>query len=350
MSIIQDLLRPHIHQLIPYSSARDEYSSAEGIFLDANENPIGSVTPLAYNRYPDPYQRVLKEKLAQLKSVQPENIFLGNGSDEVIDLLIRAFCEPHSENIIVMPPTYGMYEVSANINAVSVIRVPLTENFQIDLKAFWEAITPKTKIVFLCSPNNPSGNLLQKESIREILENFSGITLIDEAYIDFCPEASWLKALQQYPRMVIIQTFSKAWGLAALRLGMAFAHPDIIAVFNKIKPPYNINKFTQDLALKSLYAEPTKNQMVQEILQQRAFLAQELSQLPFVEKVFPSDANFLLVKMQKAQEIFEYLLAHKVIVRNRTKVVANCLRISIGTKVENQILLEKLRDFALKFY
>lgn len=344
--MFQSLLRPHIASLAPYSSARDEYSGSEGIFLDANENPIGSVTQDFYNRYPDPHQKKIKTQLAHLKGVKPENIFLGNGSDEAIDLLIRAFCEPHKDNILIMPPTYGMYEVSANINAVSIVKVPLNIDFQIDLQLFEQTVNQHTKIVFLCSPNNPSGNLLKKEDILYILEHFAGIVLLDEAYIDFCPEASWVKYLSQYPRLVIIQTFSKAWGLAALRLGMAFAHPDLTAVLSKIKPPYNIGKPTQDLVLEALKEENRKNQMVAEVVHQRNILAEGLQKLAFVEKVYPSDANFLLVKMQQAQKIFDYLLSQKIIVRNRVKVVEGCLRISVGTQKENQILLSTLQAFS----
>ena len=344
--MFEKLLRPHIVSLAPYSSARDEYSGSEGIFLDANENPIGSVTAAMYNRYPDPYQHKIKKLLAPIKKVQPENIFLGNGSDEAIDLLIRAFCEPHHDSILILPPTYGMYEVSANINAVKVIKVPLDEQFQINVSAVKNAVEASTKIIFLCSPNNPSGNLLNREHIVEILESFEGIVLLDEAYIDFCPQASFLPFLEKYPNLVVLQTFSKAWGLAALRLGMAFAHAELVGVLNKIKPPYNINKTTQDLVADSLQYERFKNEMVERIVVQRNFLREKLSQLPFVEKIFPSDANFLLVRMQKAQEIFEYLLAEKIIVRNRVKVVKDCLRISVGTTEENQILLEKLNNFS----
>jgi len=341
--MFNQLLRSHIASLASYSSARDEYSGSEGVFLDANENPLGSVTTTAYNRYPDPHQKLIKEKLAVIKGIKPENIFLGNGSDEAIDLLIRAFCEPHRDNILIMPPTYGMYEVSASINAVEIKRVPLDTDFQIDLKKVKESITPHTKIVFLCSPNNPSGNLLKETDIEAILEYFEGIVLLDEAYIDFCGDASWMKHLSKYPRLVIIQTFSKAWGLAALRLGMAFAHPELIAILNKIKPPYNISKSTQDFASESLEKEHLKNEMVQEILTQRLFLEKELSKLPFVEKVYPSDANFLLVKMKNAQQIFDYLLSEKIIVRNRAKVVANCLRISVGNQHENEMLIQILQ-------
>lgn len=348
--IFDKLLRPHILTLAPYASARDEYSGTDGVFLDANENPIGSVTAAMYNRYPDPYQHKVKRLLAPIKGIEPENIFLGNGSDEGIDLLIRAFCEPHQDSVLIMPPTYGMYEVSANINAVKVIKVPLDEQFQINVGAVKNAIEPQTKIIFICSPNNPSGNLLRKEDIFEILDSFKGIVLLDEAYIDFCPEASWVSFLAQYPRLVILQTFSKAWGLAALRLGMAFAHPELIAILNKIKPPYNINKTTQDLVADSLQYEKFKNEMVEKIVKQRTFLQEGLSKFVFVEKIFPSDANFLLVRMHKAQEIFEYLLQEKVIVRNRVKVVKDCLRISVGTNEENCILLEKLHRYQVLQY
>lgn len=344
--MFEKLLRSHILSLAPYSSARDEYSGTEGIFLDANENPIGSVTAAMYNRYPDPYQHKIKELLAPIKHVQPENIFLGNGSDEGIDLLIRAFCEPHQDSILIMPPTYGMYEVSANINAVKVIKVPLDEQFQINVSAVKNAVEASTKIIFICSPNNPSGNLLRREDILEILENFQGIVLLDEAYIDFCPQASFLPISEKYPRLVVLQTFSKAWGLAALRLGMAFAHPELVAILNKIKPPYNINKTTQDLVADSLRYEKFKNEMVEKIIAQREFLQKKLSELPFVEKIFPSDANFLLVRMHKAQEVFEYLLSEKIIVRNRVKVVKDCLRISVGTPTENETLFEKLQKLA----
>lgn len=344
--MFNQLLRPHIIELAPYSSARDEYSGSEGIFLDANENPLGSVTSKPYNRYPDPHQKHIKYQLSLIKNVGMENIFLGNGSDEAIDLLIRAFCEPHQDNIIIMPPTYGMYEVSANINAVPIQKVPLDANFQIDLEKLKQTINSNTKIIFLCSPNNPSGNLLKKEDIEYILDHFQGITLLDEAYIDFCADASWVKNLEKYPRLVIIQTFSKAWGLAALRLGMAFAHKDLIAVLNKIKPPYNISQTTQELVQESLQKEAQKNEMVKEIIIQREYLENKLNNLPFVEKVYPSDANFLLVKMQEAQKIFDYLLSEKIIVRNRVKVIEGCLRISVGTHQENETLIQTLQKYS----
>lgn len=343
--MIRNLLRPHILSLSSYSSARDEYSESEGIFLDANENPLGSVASKPCNRYPDPQQHKVKNLLALVKGVSTDNIFLGNGSDEAIDLLIRAFCEPHQDNIVILPPTYGMYEVNACISAVEVIKVPLNEHFDINLPQFWASITPKSKIVFLCSPNNPSGNILSPDSIKEILEKFKGMVVIDEAYIDFCPKNTFLPLLKKYPRLVIIQTFSKAWGLAGLRLGMAFGSQELIGILNKIKPPYNINQYTQEIVEKSLQNEPLKNEWVEEILKNKNILAGKLSKLRFVEKVFASEANFLLIKMQDSQRVFDYLLYEKVIVRNRNSVVAGCLRISVGTAAENKILLEKLSDY-----
>ncbi len=345
--MIQNLLRPHIAALKPYSSARDEYTGSEGVFLDANENPIGSVTAAMYNRYPDPYQKAVKQTLAKIKGVAEAQIFLGNGSDEAIDLLFRAFCEPHQEEVIILPPTYGMYEVSASINAVKVVQVPLTRDFQLDVPAILQAITPKTKMLFICSPNNPTGNLLRQEDILQVLKAFQGITIIDEAYIDFAPEASWLPRLSEFPRLVVIQTFSKAWGLASLRLGMAFASEELIAILNKIKAPYNINGVSQALLADSLQYERFKDEMVARILLQRQSLATALQALPYIEKVFPSDANFLLVKMQQPKAVYDFLLEDKIIVRDRSKVLLceGCLRISVGTKEENEALIEKMKHF-----
>jgi histidinol-phosphate aminotransferase len=345
--MIQNLLRPHIAALKPYSSARDEYTGSEGVFLDANENPIGSVTAAMYNRYPDPYQKAIKQGLASIKGVAESQIFLGNGSDEAIDLLFRAFCEPHQEEVIILPPTYGMYEVSASINAVKVVQVPLTRDFQLDVPAVLQAITPKTKMLFICSPNNPTGNLLRQEDILQVLEAFQGITIIDEAYIDFAPEASWLPRLSEFPRLVVIQTFSKAWGLASLRLGMAFASAELIAILNKIKAPYNINGVSQALLADSLQYERFKDEMVARILLQRQSLATALQALPYVERVFPSDANFLLVKMQQPKAVYDFLLEDKIIVRDRSKVLLceGCLRISVGTKEENEALVERMKHF-----
>ena len=348
---IQKLLRPHLQQISSYSSARDEYKGKEGIFLDANENTI---TTNNFNRYPDPHQLTLKTLIAGIKSTNIENIFLGNGSDEAIDLLIRAFCEPkndkqnnkQNDSILLMPPTYGMYEVSANINNIAVISVNLTSDFQLDLENIFKNINENTKILFICSPNNPSGNLLKREEIYHILENFNGIVVIDEAYADFSMETSFADELEKCPNLVVLQTLSKAWGLANLRLGMAFASKEIIQIMNKIKPPYNINGVTQQLVAESLTQEDQKNEMVKQIIFQREILEEKLKNINFVTKIYPSDANFLLVKMHNAQEIFDKLLTEKIIVRNRTKVILcdNCLRITVGTQEENEKLLLALKN------
>jgi histidinol-phosphate aminotransferase len=342
---LRSLLRPHIADLKPYSSARDEFSGSEGIFLDANENPYHSVNKESYNRYPDPYQWKLKEKISKIKGVPVQNIFLGNGSDEPIDLVIRAFCRPALDNIIIMPPTYGMYEVSAGINDVKIKKVLLTESFQINVQETLDAVDSNTKIIFICSPNNPSGNLLKRESILQILEKFSGLVILDEAYIDFCPEATLLLELKKYPNLIILQTFSKAWGMAALRLGMAFASEEIIRILNKIKPPYNISALTQDKSLEMLEHEEAKNNLAENLLNERYRLSKELEKLPLVDIIYPSDANFLLVRMNKeAKNIYDQLVKRGIIVRDRSKVVLcdDCLRISIGTKAENEKLLHEL--------
>lgn len=343
------ILRPHILNLVPYSSARDEYTGKDGIFLDANENPYESVNGQHWNRYPDPYQWTIKEKLAPIKGVRPSQIFLGNGSDEPIDLLVRATCTPCEDNMLLMPPTYGMYQVSADINDVPVIKVPLTADFQVDTKKVLAAITPKTKIVWICSPNNPSGNLLKRESILEILNHFGGLVVVDEAYIDFADEPSFVAELDNYPNLIVLQTFSKAWGLASLRLGMCFASEEIIRVLNKIKPPYNLSGATQQLLLEALDYVETKNQLVQDILAERARLRTNLTTLPLVKKIYPSDANFLLVQFEDAAAVMHYLLEEKIIVRDRSKVLLcdGCLRITVGTAEENQVLLDALKSFAV---
>lgn len=344
---LNKIIRPHILTLTPYSSARDEYTGKEGVFLDANENPYGSVIDGGYNRYPDPYQWSVKEKLAPIKGVRPSQVFLGNGSDEPIDLLIRATCEPQKDNILIMPPTYGMYKVCADIANVKVISVPLTPDFQINKSAVFEAINQDTKLVWICSPNNPSGNLLSQNDIIEIIENFDGIVVVDEAYIDFADTKSFNQVLDQYPNLVVLQTFSKAWGMAALRLGMAFASEEIIKILNKIKYPYNLNAVTQKLLLEALENESKKNEYVAQILEERAFLAEKLSELSITQHVFPSDSNSLLVKFEGAKTIFNYLLENKVIVRDRSSVILceDCLRITIGTREENDALLAELKNF-----
>ena len=347
---LDTLLRPHIAALIPYSSARDEYTGTVGVFLDANENPLGSTTTEGdYNRYPDPHQQAIKQRLAPLKGVRPEQIFLGNGSDEPIDLLVRATCQPGVDQILIMPPTYGMYEVSASINDVAVTKVPLTPDFQVDTDAVLNAITDRTKLIFLCSPNNPSGNLLQPDAIRRILDAAqTALVIVDEAYIDFADVPSWAAQLDRYPNLVVLQTFSKAWGLAGLRLGMCFASPELIAVMNKIKPPYNISAPTQALALDALTHEADKRQMVDAIMAERQWLADALQTLSVVEHIHPSDANFLLVRFADAKGTFAYLIDQQVIVRDRSsvKLCDGCLRITVGTRAENERLIEVLRHSA----
>ncbi|GAB3768159.1 histidinol-phosphate transaminase [Spirosoma horti] len=349
MFSLTNLLRPHILSLTPYSSARDEYTGKEGIFLDANENPLGSTTTQGdYNRYPDPHQGAIKHRLAPIKGVRPAQIFLGNGSDEPIDLLVRATCTPGSQDsILIMPPTYGMYEVSAAVNDVNITKVPLTPDFQVDTQAVLAAITNHTKLIWLCSPNNPSGNLLQADAIWTILKAADqSLVIVDEAYIDFASTPSWTSELDNYPNLVVLQTFSKAWGLAALRLGMCFASDELIAVLNKIKPPYNISAPTQALALDALTNEEAKNRMVAQIMAERQQLAEKLRSLPIVQVIHPSDANFLLVQFTDANATFAYLIDQQVIVRDRSKVKLcdGCLRISVGTSEENESLIAVLRQ------
>lgn len=341
------LLRPHIANIKPYSSARDEYSGKKGIFLDANENPFGSATAEDFNRYPDPYQWAIKEKLAIVKDVQPNQIFLGNGSDEAIDLLIRAFCRPGKDNVILLPPTYGMYEVSAEINDIQIKKVSLSPDYQLRPEAILAAIDEFTKIIFICSPNNPSGNKVVREDIRKILENFKGLVVVDEAYTDFSDEPSFTTELDQYPNLLVMQTFSKAWGLASLRLGMAFASTQIIKILNLIKPPYNISGLTQLKALEALEAKGKMESLVKDILLERDYLWQELTHLEFVLHIYPSQANFLLVKVPAARKIYDFLIDNQIIVRDRSKVLLcdDCLRISVGTRVENVALMQALKKF-----
>ncbi|CAN5353927.1 histidinol-phosphate transaminase [soil metagenome] len=344
---LSKLVRSHVLKVKPYSTARDEYSGSSGIFLDANENPFGSITEESFNRYPDPYQVRLKRKIAEIKSINQGNIFLGNGSDEVVDLLFRLLCNPGEDQVIIMPPTYGMYEVSASINNVHLKKIPLTPEYQIDINAVMAAIDQKTKIIWVCSPNNPTGNVLNPDHIREITENFSGIVAIDEAYIDFSPYKSFTEQLHQYPNLCVIQTFSKAWGLASLRLGMAFASEDLVRFLNIIKPPYNINGLTQSTIFKALDNVESKNKMVIDILDQKIRLTEELEKLKVVEIIFPSDANFLLVKVKGGRKVYNYLVQQGVIVRDRSmvKFCEESLRITVGTEKENAFLIKKLKDY-----
>ncbi|MEN9883621.1 MAG: hypothetical protein RLZZ420_838 [Bacteroidota bacterium] len=343
-----NIVRNNIKALKPYSSARDEFKGDASIFLDANENSLGSPLLKWYNRYPDPLQWKIKEKLSAIKQVQVEQIFLGNGSDEPIDLLLRCFCEPGVDEVIVCPPTYGMYEVSANINNVSLNRVPLTSSFQLDLPALEEAIRPNTKIIWICSPNNPSGNSIDRQDIEMVLNNFDGIVVIDEAYINFSRQRSFVTDLSDYPNLVILQTLSKAWGLAALRLGMAFASPDIIGYLNKVKPPYNISQPVQDLVLKALDEVGQVNDMIRVLVDARQKLEADLMMCEQVLIVYPSDANFLLVKFKDAKSMYNYLLLKGIVLRDRSNVLLcdQCLRITVGTSAENGKLLESIAEYS----
>jgi histidinol-phosphate aminotransferase len=343
MADLNQLLRDNIRKLIPYSSARNEYKGDASVFLDANENPYNEPV----NRYPDPLQVQLKEQLTGIKNVAAERIFLGNGSDEAIDLVIRAFCEPLQDNIVAIDPTYGMYKVCADINNVEYRKVLLSPSFEPDIELLLERTDDKTKIIFLCSPNNPTSNSFPKEDIIRLLRTFQGIVVLDEAYIDFSSGQGFLSSLVEFPNLVILQTFSKAWGMAGIRLGMAFADPRIIAVLNKIKYPYNINVLTTETALKSLRKPRGKEKWVRSILQQRDILAKELTNFSFVLKVFPSDANFLLIKVNHPREIYQYLVSKKIIVRDRSgaSLCEGCLRITVGTPNENARLTEALKEY-----
>ncbi|PRD49153.1 histidinol-phosphate transaminase [Sphingobacterium haloxyli] len=341
------LLRDNIKKLVPYSSARDEYKGEASILLDANENAFGSPYSKNYNRYPDPLQHRVKEKLHHIKGVPVENIFLGNGSDEAIDILFRAFCEPGRDNVILVPPTYGMYEVSANINNVAYKKVNLTADYQLDLDRIAEAIDPSTKMIFICSPNNPTGNSIHRQDIETILVNFDGIVVVDEAYINFSTRPSFTRDLAEFPNLVVLQTLSKAWGLAALRLGMAFAGKEIIEVFNKIKPPYNINQATQEIVLDALEGVEIVNEWIKEVVEEREKLSVALQTLPQIAHVTPSDANFILVKLEEPRALYNFLVGNGIIVRDRSKVelCEGCLRLTIGTPTENITLLENIRKF-----
>jgi histidinol-phosphate aminotransferase len=344
---LDKLVRENIKKLKPYSSARSEFSGAARIFLDANENSFGSPLTKWYNRYPDPLQWELKKKISGIKNIGSENILLGNGSDECIDLLIRAFCDPQRDNIIICPPTYGMYEVFSHINDVQVKEVPLTSAFQLNLERFEFAIDQHTKLIFFCSPNNPTGNNLDREDIEMVLNNFDGIVVLDEAYINYSRQRSFLSSLKDYPNLVVMQTFSKAWGLAALRLGMNFASKEIIEILNRIKPPYNINQATQELALKALERLAEVNELIKATVEERTVLSDELSKLDIVQNIYPSDANFVLVKMFNATAIYDYLKQQGIIVRNRSHVILcdDCLRITVGTPEQDRELIEALKTY-----
>ena len=342
---IKNLARENILTLKPYSSARDEFIGKEGVFIDANENPFGTL-----NRYPDPGQRKLKEKLSEVKSVGVENIFIGNGSDEVIDLCFRIFCNPQKDNVVICPPTYGMYEVCAAVNNVEARKAKLNSEFQLDMDEILKSITSLdsassnqgvTKMIIICSPNNPTGNCI--DNIEEVLQKFNGIVIIDEAYIDFSKKPSLIDKIRFYPNLVVMQTFSKAWGLAAARVGMAYANSEIIALLKKVKPPYNVSELNQQAALNALGNIDEYAKCKNKILEQKALLERELKSIPVIKKVYPSDANFLLVEVDDAERVYSELLKKQVIVRNRDSLVRNCIRITVGSPEENEQLIKVLR-------
>jgi histidinol-phosphate aminotransferase len=344
---LDKLLRDNIRRLVPYSSARDEFTGEAKVFIDANENSLGSPLTKWYNRYPDPHQGKVREAIARIKGIDPRHIFLGNGSDECIDLLFRAFCVPGKDNVIINPPTYGMYEVSAQINDVEVRRATLLDDFQLDLVHLETLVDEHTKMIWICSPNNPTANSMNRQDVEVILNNFPGLVVIDEAYINFSRHRSFIQELSDYPNLVVLQTLSKAWGLAGLRLGMAFASEAIIHVYNKVKPPYNIGQATQELVLKALEEVGQVNEMIRMLVRLREELSAALSALPMVLKVYPSDANFLLVKTTDAHALYEYLLGAGIVVRDRSKVqlCEGCLRITVGTAQENAELLKALKGW-----
>lgn len=341
---LDKLVRPNIKTLKPYSSAKDEYTGDAKILLDANENSLGSPLTKWYNRYPDPYQQKLKEKLAFVKQIAANQIFIGNGSDECIDILFRTFCEPGKDNIIICPPTYPMYEVSANINDVQVQNAPLLSDYQLNLAHIEQLVNDQTKIIWICSPNNPTGNSLDRIDIETILNHFNGIVVVDEAYINFSKQKSFVQSLIDYPNLVVLQTLSKAWGLAGLRLGMCFASPQIIGYLNKVKAPYNINIVTQELALQALEEVGQVNDMIKLLVDMRIALAKVIASMPHVIQVFPSDTNFILVKIPKARQLYEFLMSKGIIVRDRSalELCEDSLRITVGTEQENTLLVDAM--------
>jgi histidinol-phosphate aminotransferase len=344
---LDKLVRPNIKTLKPYSSAKDEYTGAAKILLDANENSLGSPLTKWYNRYPDPYQKQLKEKLAFVKQIAANQIFIGNGSDECIDILFRTFCEPGKDNIIICPPTYPMYEVSANINDITVQNAPLLSDYQLNLAHIEQLVNERTKIIWICSPNNPTGNSLDRIDIETILNHFDGIVVIDEAYINFSKQKSFVQSLIDYPNLVVMQTLSKAWGLAGLRLGMCFANPDIIGYMNKVKAPYNINIVTQELALQALEEVGQVNDMIKLLVDMRNALAQVIASMPHVIQVFPSDTNFILVKIPHARKLYEFLMSKGIIVRDRSALALceDSLRITVGREQENTLLVDAMYEW-----
>ena len=344
MRSLKDLVRPNIWDLKPYSCARDEYKGRQAkVFLDANENPYNN----PYNRYPDPLQTELKQKLSSIKGVKAEGIFLGNGSDEAIDLVYRVFCVPNQDNVVAIQPTYGMYEVCADINDVEYRTVPLNTDFSLNTDRLLGATDEHTKVIWLCSPNNPTGNSMKHEALLQVLQGFEGIVVVDEAYGEFSMQQSTRFLIDSYPRLLVLNTFSKAWGCASIRLGMAFAQPDIIELFNKVKYPYNVNKLTQDMAMDMLGRQSDVHNWIKLILEERPKVMTSVSELRYCEKVYPTDANFFLAKMKDATNVYQYLIDNGVIVRNRSQVALcdDCLRITVGSPSENNLLLSALRKY-----
>jgi histidinol-phosphate aminotransferase len=340
---LNKIVRENVIRLTPYSCARDEFKGSSGIFMDANENPYGSL-----NRYPDPYQKKLKAAISRIKGIEEEKIFLGNGSDEIIDLCFRIFCNPGSDKALTFTPTYGMYEVSASVNDVQVIKIPLNENFQIDIRKTEKHFSDKNlKLIFICSPNNPTSNSMNLQDVEHILSHFNGIVVIDEAYIDFSEKPSFMKLIGIHPNLVLMQTFSKALGLAAARVGMAFSDPDIIRYFNKLKPPYNISTINQNAALRKLARQDEYKKQVQIIKEERGRLSSILKKMRITENVYPSDANFLLVKVKDANYIYNKLIEKCIIVRNRSSVIENCIRITVGKPDENKKLVNALNSISI---
>lgn len=344
---IDNIVRENIKKLKPYSSARSEYRGDAEVFMDANENAYGSPLDENYNRYPDPLQWELKKELSKIKGVPPQNIFIGNGSDEVIDIAFRIFCKPGKDNVIVCPPTYGMYKVCADINDVEAREVLLTEDFQLNVEGILSAADANTKLLFICSPNNPTGNDMNRMDIELLLNNFPGLVIIDEAYINFSRQKTFIQELTEYENLIVMQTLSKAWGLAALRLGLGFASEKIIDLFNRVKPPYNVNLSSQQLGIKALANIKEVNEKILNTIRQRNWVHDQLQQFNFVQIIYTSDANFILVKVDNADRLYQYLLLHRIIVRNRSKepLCSNCIRITIGTEQENQQLINTLKSY-----
>jgi histidinol-phosphate aminotransferase len=340
---INKLVRENVIKLTPYSCARNEFKGKTGIFMDANENPYGNL-----NRYPDPYQKELKKAISKVKEIEEEKIFLGNGSDEIIDLCFRIFCNPGIDKVLTFTPTYGMYQVSASVNEIEVITIPLNENFQIDIQKVRPLFSDKNlKLIFICSPNNPTGNAMNYSDVEKILSEYNGIVVIDEAYIDFSEKPSFIKLIERYPNLIVMQTFSKAFGLAAVRVGMAFSNPAIVQYFNKLKPPYNISTINQKAVLRKLDKIEEYKSQVLKIKKERERLSVNLIKMEIIEKIYPSDANFLLVKVKNANYIYKTLVNKNIITRNRSSIINNCLRITVGKKSENDKLVNALKTIAV---